>query len=107
MSTKAAHTPTPWRLIVERDISRTVISPVNSNEICLFSTGSFSDDVEQANAEFTMTAVNHHQELITRLHNLVNVVDAILPGYHNPSGVMDPIFFCAAEARETLKKVIQ
>lgn len=49
-----------------------------------------------------------YRELTTRLENLVNVIEAILPQFNvdDKSGALEPIFFMKNEARETLKKVI-
>ena len=113
MSTKAAHIPTPWRLVIEGDgedemIIRTVLGPCQGrtqtprhlNEICFFNTGSFCDETEAANAEFAITAVNHHQELLTRLQLMIDTFDD-----NFPEG--GPAWVAIDEAKKTLKKVKQ
>ena len=57
-------------------------------------------------AELIVTAVNHHQELINRLENLVNVLDTVLPAKdEDVRGILEAVVFTRNEARETLKKV--
>lgn len=60
-------------------------------------------DTAKANADLIVTSVNHHQELITRLYNLVN----ILRTYNDaaPAG-KEALKLRILEAEETLKKVI-
>jgi hypothetical protein len=56
---KVSHTPAPWSLLVEGDedscIVRTVMGtgnrPRNLSEVALITTGSYSDEVEDANAK--------------------------------------------------------
>ena len=61
--------------------------------------------MQDANAELIVTAVNSHQELITRLYNLVNELDNAeqIPDFCNPKGVQ----LRRDEARETLKKFVK
>lgn len=48
------------------------------------------------------------QELVTRLYNLVNVLDTVLPDKDEEAqGILEAVVFLRNEARETLKKVIQ
>ena len=55
---------------------------------------------------YTTHAVNHHQELINRLENLVNVLDTVLPAKdEDVRGILEAVVFTRNEARETLKKV--
>lgn len=56
------HTPGPWKIVTngsdEDCIVRTINSngPTNLSEVCIVTTGSFSDEVELANAEFIASA---------------------------------------------------
>lgn len=59
------HAPEPWKFLVEGDddfITRTIVSSINTprnlNEVALLTTGSFSDDVENANGERIVECVN-------------------------------------------------
>lgn len=45
------------------------------------------------------------QELVTRLYNLVNVIEAIFPS--EDAQYLEPLYFVKNQARETLKKLIQ
>lgn len=109
MSTKAAHTPTPWRYnkreygqdlgffiqTVDMSHKNTFIGEVG---------GGLQSNMEiTANADLIVTAVNHHQELITRLYNLVNAVETTM-SLLNCSAEVN---MATHEARETLKKLIQ
>lgn len=109
MSTKAAHTPTPYEFdAMERSVYSTQGGTLIA-KIAIRPKIVGVDDIEslglsletKANADLIVTAVNHHQELITRLYNLVNAVDTIF-------GPISPeVEHRTEEARETLKKVIQ
>lgn len=57
------HTPGPWKLLTEGEdddfTTRTIIidgPPRNLSEVCIVTTGSFSDDVEAANARLISAA---------------------------------------------------
>lgn len=93
MSTKAAHTPTPW---TKEELKDTIVISADGIGWAIATTCCYPmDDTTRANAELIITAVNHHQELITRLYNLVNAEDE------------QALIFYRKEARETLKKLIQ
>lgn len=107
MSTKAA---LPWHK-VEHSWSDTSIYDADQNPVF---TSSIRDDATEDNQEeleakqrevidFTLTAVNHHQELITRLYNLVNEIESHFAGDPSHRGALS---LRVTEARETLKKVI-
>jgi hypothetical protein len=109
MSTKAAHTPTPW-FKYQQYTDRFSIGAYRRGSLCIdigtmipkeIITASGDDSISEeealANVDIVITAVNHHQELITRLSNLVNAVDCNIKGFD----------FCLDEARETLKKFIK
>lgn len=61
---KLKHTPGPWKLLTEGDedtcIVRTVMGPGNQprnlSEVALVTTGSYPDDVEEANARLIAAA---------------------------------------------------
>lgn len=108
---KAKHTDLPW-FSYQQYPDRFYIGGYRRGSLCI-SIGriapnnvvtasgdeSITEDEAIANRDLIVTAVNHHQELITRLYNLVNAVDT---RHHCDGSAMD---LMAAEARETLKKV--
>jgi hypothetical protein len=115
---KAAHTPTPWQLstipfeVMSTDSAGAIYGPPEiSGGACFIADVSRSPGDQQAvaNAELIVTAVNHHQELVTRLYNLVNQWDSLscyLESYASTEDVPTAdIEFVAKEARETLKKI--
>ena len=92
---KAAHTPTPWYIepwSVEED--RYLIMKYDDV---------VARDVSIKNASFIQTASANHQELVTRLYNLVNAVETA----DKDDRTAGSIELRIEEARETLKKVIQ
>lgn len=119
MSTKSAHTNLPWAVYTSRAIGDPSFSTedimimpkgngrgIGSQNIAkcwdrreVNRNGRLKEDEAIANAELIVHAVNHHDELRTRLYNLVNAWD-----------VRHPITgdnLALKEARETLKKLIQ
>lgn len=66
---KELHACTPWKLITEGDndfTTRTIViegRPRNLSEVALITTGSFSDEVEEANAAFIIEACNSFDQL--------------------------------------------
>lgn len=106
MSTKAAHTPLPWTITDvghTNEITGELGQGVKYTLGYVLFNGSF--DLKRANAELITNAVNHHQELLTRLYNLRNTIDAaaIRDNTILPADVMAAM----KDADETLKKVIQ
>lgn len=120
---KASHTPTPW-FKYQQWPDRFSIGAYRRGSLCIdigamiprdvvTASGdeSVSEEEALANVDIAITAVNHHQDLITRLDNLVNAVYCL-------SGVGEPgvsytvndawakVDLAVSEARETLKKVI-
>lgn len=89
MSTKAAHTDLPWSAeLVYPNTNNTgtryfEISGMNTiywvaKVMYEFHNGETSSEekaIGQANAELIVTAVNNHQELVTRLRDLMNEFD--------------------------------
>lgn len=103
---KARHTDLPWSAMIagtSEGKEYFEISGMNSiywiAKVRYQMTGNSASEEEllngRANADLIVTAVNHHQELVTRLYNLVN------------AETPEEIAFRKAEALETLKKVIQ
>lgn len=109
------HTPTPWGIYRSQSIGdlsgRThdiVIMPTNERKSqhiakCwsrkdIGHNGGVSEEEGNANADLIITAVNHHQELVTRLYNLKNAIEGIDTKL---------VILRLKEADETLKKVIQ
>lgn len=69
-----------------------------------------SDEEAAANSELVFLAVNNHQELLTRLYNLVNAVDCLggigEPGVtYTVNDAWAKIDFAMTEARELIKKL--
>lgn len=99
------HTPTPW---IRDDSSKLEcdVRGENRRRVALcFGLESTSEPWTKeyksecrANADLIVTAVNHHQELITRLYNLKNAIEGIDTKL---------VILRLKEADETLKKVIQ
>ena len=108
MSTKAAHTDLPWySMIAGTSEGKEYFEISGTNSIYWVAkvryqfAGNSSTEQElangRANADLIITAVNHHQELITRLYNLVNAFECNIKAAD----------LRIEEARETLKKVMQ
>jgi len=123
MNTKAAHTPTPWQLttvpveLMNTDSAASIYGPQSiQGGACLIADISRSAGDEQAieNARIIITAVNHHQELVTRLENLVKqaklVHDEILnqprfPNLSTHSVKSHDIYKAIQDADETISKL--
>jgi hypothetical protein len=65
------HTPGPWKLLTEGEdndfTTRTIIidgPPRNLSEVCIVTTGSFTDETEEANAKLIAAA----PDLLAALH---------------------------------------
>jgi len=111
---KAVHTPTPWHIMYLKAFDYTIVESIGERVICKID-GQYptlddkeeNEDRHHADAQIIVNAVNHHQELVTRLYNLVNALDLLLPSV-DPADVQSTgVAFQMNEARETLKKVIQ
>lgn len=101
MSTKTAHTPTPWKIeIIDKEGIHISAEPIDFMIATCFCEP--PDDVTSENAQFIVLAVNHHQELVTRLYNLVNALDTQTVD-SNPNNLTLRV----NEARETLSKIIK
>jgi hypothetical protein len=111
MSTKAAHTPTPYEFDAMEQaiysmsgghlIAKLAIRPkvVGVDDI-----ESFGLSIEtKANADLIVTAVNSHQELLTRLYNLRNSAYVAI----SAGKITQELEHFYAEADETLKKIIK
>lgn len=111
---KAQHTPTPWFKYPQWP-DRFSIGAYRRGSLCIdigamiprevvTASGdeSVSEEEALANVDIAITAVNHHQELLTRLYNLVSriEIDSDIDGE-----IPDSLEY--KEARETLKKLIQ
>ena len=94
---KVTHTPTPWRKsnITSDAIVSDATDGISQVEIDGYGGKFICESMRGCDQDFTLIAVNHHQELVTRLYNLVN------------AETLEEIAFRKAEALETLKKVIQ
>jgi len=120
MSTKAAHipaeTPLPW----ERNEGDIFIEEPMKQLLMVRGWGWMSKEYGEKRAEeiqdkildFTLTAVNHHQELLTRLYNLKNAVYCLKgvgePGVsYTVNDAWAKIDLAIIDADETLKKLIQ
>jgi hypothetical protein len=116
MSTKAA---LPWYK-VEHSWSDTSIydagqNPVFTSSIRDEATEDNQDELEAKQAEvidFTITAVNHHDELRTRLYNLKNAVDCLsgvgeLGVTYTVNDAWAKVDLAMKDASETLKKLIK
>lgn len=110
---KAAHTPTPWHIMYPKAFDYKIVESIRDREICRidgtypeFDQCEEHEDRHHADAKLIVTAVNHHQELVTRLHNLVNAIESIQADGDNPIAY-ENLEHWKNEARETLKKVIQ
>lgn len=97
------HTEIPWSIEME-DERGVYISSAETDFIIATLECEPPDEVTRENARFIVKAVNHHQELVTRLYNLVNEL-----GIQNPVKIeLTPALALRfKEAQETLKKVIQ
>ena len=134
---KAAHTPTPWRVSETsrgslgqdmRDMEKfySIMHDVQGNgpDACIAEvehgshTFKFNDnyrheitlDIAKANADLIVKAVNHHQELVTRLYNITNQIELALMEWPDFAIAFAPgsgLLTTYTDARETLKKVIQ
>lgn len=108
---KAAHTPTPWRVTKRKygsDLGffiQTVDMSHKNTFIGEVGGGIQSNAEITANANFIETAVNHHQELVTRLYNLVNAVNNLTGSFD--ASTTPAVDFALTEARETLSKIIK
>jgi hypothetical protein len=132
MSTKAAHSPLPWvydntpgsgriikailgpdenkrnfaEYVLRGDVPQAIFTDVWTQ----FPSQEFSD-MQDANAELIVTAVNHHQELRTRLDNITNTIELILGNTSGecPQGVnvrnFNALKLAYTEARELLKQL--
>jgi hypothetical protein len=105
---KAAHTNLPWALQENTDIYTNIIRSQTGLIVCY--TPQSNSLYNKANADLIVTAANHHQELVTRLENLVAEFSKSEWEIWCDHSV--GICACAAirildEARETLKKVKQ
>jgi hypothetical protein len=82
------HTLGPWKLLSEGDedfTTRTIIidgPPRNLREVCIVTTGSFTDDVEKANAQLISVAPELLEALEEVLHNHVE-----FGGLHNDTAI--------------------
>lgn len=80
------HAITPYKLVVEGDeesmIMRTIIAEKsgarNLSEVCLLTTGSYNDVVEQANGEFIVKACNLHDEMVDLLKTSLDKVEELV-----------------------------
>ena len=119
MSTKA-HTPTPWHVMYPKAFDYKIVESIGDRVIAHID-GQYPDqddkddneDRHHADAKIIVTAVNHHDELRTRLYNLVNIVETIIGNTSGecPRGVNVSNFnalkvYCT-EASETLKQLEQ
>lgn len=75
---KTQHTPGPWKLLTEGDedtfIVRTIViegKSRNLSEVAFITTGSMSDDVEEANAKLIAAA----PELLTSLDLMIRIAE--------------------------------
>jgi hypothetical protein len=113
MSTKAAHAALPWRRgpqlgTIISDDARDFDEHYGGHLVC--------ETCLKANTELIITAVNHHQELITRLYNLRNQAELVresiinqprFPNLSTHSVSLHGLPEAIRDAEETLKKVIQ
>jgi hypothetical protein len=111
---KAAHTYLPW-FKYQQWPDRFSIGAYRRGSLCI-SIGtlipkrivtasgdeSISEEEALANVDIVITAVNNHQELLTRLYNLVNAVDTMSDDGENS---MKSLLMRADEARELIKKL--
>jgi hypothetical protein len=81
---KTTHTPAPWKLLIEGSeddcIIRTIIiegRPRNLSEIALVTTGSFPDEIEEANAQLIAAA----PDLLEALQVAIDSLDTGSPYY--------------------------
>jgi hypothetical protein len=114
MSTKSAHTPTPLR-ISDIDVTDGTADIIIEHEGCPILTVRGTDGMScideedepklaaevKATAEFVVTAYNSHQELLTRLYNLVNAVETFMSDPKKDDGV----HLAIQDAEETLKRL--
>lgn len=109
MSTKAVHTDLPWSCqIAGSSEGKEYFEISGMNTIYWVAkvryqfTGNSATQEElsngKANADLIITAVNHHQELLTRLYDLKNAVE---------SADAEMVILRLAQTDETLKKLIQ
>jgi len=123
MSTKAAHTSIPW-FKYQQWPDRFSIGAYRRGSICIdigsmipkeIVTASGDDSISEeealANVDIVITAVNHHQELITRLYNLKNQVELWCGSIESiPMGderIPAGMRLALIDTDETLKKLIQ
>jgi hypothetical protein len=104
MSTKAAHTPTPWELHSW--------DKENNDWMLVKGDNIVASHITLIDAMYIRESSNHHDELRTRLYNLKNAVDCL-------SGVGEPgvtytvndawakVDLAMKDAHETLKKFIK
>jgi hypothetical protein len=107
MTTKAAHAALPWKRgpqlgTIISDDARDFDEYYGGHLVC--------ETCLKANTELIITAVNHHQELITRLYNLKNQAELLMEfvngdPLNNPSKPSG-LTLAISDADETLKKVI-
>lgn len=108
---KAAHTDLPWHsnAIAKGDLYKIPTYEISGmNSMFWVAQVRSVDHTDRefaqcaANAELIVTAVNHHQELLTRLYNLVNEI-----GIQSPVNLeLTPgLILRLTEARELIKKL--
>ncbi len=107
------HAITPYKLVVEGDeesmIIRTIIAEKsgarNLSEVCLLTTGSYNDAVEQANGEFIVKACNLHDEMLALLKTSLDKVEELVTAKAMRDGHTNPYIDWAIRNDETCAKI--
>lgn len=95
---KSAHTPLPWFYQENSDEYTHIIRPKDTPGSIIVHMRQDTSGLTEANARLIVTAVNHHQELVTRLQDMVDEFDEeYTEGSHR--------YILIQSARETLKQL--
>lgn len=115
MSTKAAHTPTPWHIMYPKAFDYKIVESRGDRTIASidgtypeFSDCEDHEDRHHADAKLIVTAVNHHQELKDRLESLVKEFrrpDWEIWCDHGVGVCACGVIRLLEDAEETLKKI--
>lgn len=111
MSTKA-HTPTPWHVMYPKAFDYKIVESIGDRVIAHID-GQYPDqddkddneDRHHADAKIIVHAVNHHEELLTRLYALKNEVGNLIHDLNDDIPEDHDIRFFYKEAQETIKRV--
>lgn len=103
---KVNHVLGPWKILEEGDdfITRTIIidhvkpTPRNLSEVCIVTTGSFSDEVEEANAHLIAAA----PDLLEALEGLESYAPTIIG--ESPSTFDKGLHSAIVKAKAAMKK---